>query len=50
VGGTYRDDVQKAEGEDDNARADDDAPNGHAERVLRGGWFVQVAEDLDAED
>ncbi len=43
-------DVCDAEDDDDNAGGDDDAPVGGAEGFLGGGFFVEVAEDGDADD
>ena len=43
-------DVCDAEDDDDDARGDDDAPVGGAEGFLGGGFFVEVAEDGDADD
>lgn len=47
VGG---EDVDDAEDDDDDAGGDDDAPVGCAEGFLGGGFFVEVAEDGDADD
>ena len=43
-------DVCDAEDDDDDAGGDDDAPVGDAEGFLGGGFFVEVAEDGDADD
>lgn len=43
-------DVCDAEDYDDDAGGDDDAPVGDAEGFLGGGFFVEVAEDGDADD
>lgn len=43
-------DVGDAEDDDDDAGGDDDAPVGGAEGFLRGGLFVEVAEDGDADN
>lgn len=43
-------DIHGAEDDDDDAAGDDDLPGAGAKRFFRGGFFVQVAEDGDAED
>ncbi|KAL9596890.1 MAG: hypothetical protein Q9179_004454 [Wetmoreana sp. 5 TL-2023] len=47
VGG---EDVDDAEDDDDDAGGDDDAPVGCAQGFLGRGFFVEVAEDGDADD
>lgn len=47
---TYGEDVGHTEDADDDARGDDQTPEGRTEGTLGGGLFVQVAEDGDADD
>lgn len=49
-GGTYCDQIQPAQDEDEDARRDDYAPELQAERLLTGSFFVEVAKHVDAED
>ena len=42
--------VDDAEDDDDDAAGDDNLPGGGAEGFLRRGFFVEVAQDGDAED
>ena len=44
------DQVHPAENKDDNTRADNDSPERKPERLLTCGWFVEVAEHVDAEN
>lgn len=46
VGG---DEVDEAEDEYDDPGADDDAPEGKAERLLARSWLVEIAKHVDAE-
>ena len=47
---TYGEDVGYAEDADDDARGYDQTPEGRTEGTLRGGLFVQIAEDGDADN
>ena len=47
---TYGEDVGHTEDADDDPRGDDETPEGRAEGTLRGGLFVQIAEDGDTDD
>lgn len=49
-GGTYCDQIQPAQDEDENSRCDDHAPEFQTERLLTGSLLVEVTEHVDAED
>ena len=44
------DKIDPAHDEDDDATGDDDSPEGKAERLLVGGFLIEVAEHVDAQD
>ena len=46
---THGNQIDEAEDEDDDARADHDAPKRHSERFLACSGFVEVAEHVDTQ-
>ena len=49
-GRTYGEDVGNPENRNDDSGRYDNLPKGHAERLLACSFFVEVSEDVYAED
>lgn len=47
---TYRQDIDPSQGEYNDTGRNDDSPERESDRLLTGSFFVQVAEDIDAEN
>ena len=45
---TYRNNVEEAEDDDDNARGNDNSPEAQAKRLLASGFLVEVSERVNA--